>query len=204
MVGHPRALLLVLAVGVLGGCSAAEDAATADPTGSSDAITDAATPTVTEPTTADCAADESAPEDPPEHADVGTAIEYERVPPVSGRHWAQWPEITKTLYVAADRPELGELVHSQEHGWTIVWYDETVEPADLGDIATEIAIVPKIVIVPWTGADGAAFPPGKHVAFTHWEAGTEWRQFCAAADTDAILNFAERHPYTDAYEPSGP
>jgi hypothetical protein len=191
-------------------CASAEEASKADATRSSKATSATVTePTVTEPTvtdasTADCDVDESAPEDPPEHVDVSRAIEYDVVPPVSGPHRPQWPDITKTLYVSAERPELGELVHSQEHGWTIVWYDETVNPADLGDIAAEIAIAPKIVIVPWTSADGAAFPAGKHVALTHWEVGTEWRQFCAAADSAAILAFAERHPPTDAHEPSGP
>lgn len=218
MIVHRRGLLVVIAGCALVACSSAEQVSTTDPTRSSEATTTTATPatttatttaTSTEPSTGACAADESEPEQPPNHVDVGTTIHYSRVPPVSGRHWAQWPDITKTLYVAADRPELGELVHSQEHGWTIVWYDATVSPADLEDFAAEIESVPKLVVVPWTAEDGASFPAGKHVAFTHWEAtgvetGTEWRKFCAAADTDAILGFAERHPYTDAHEPSAP
>ncbi len=75
-------------------------------------------------------------------------------------------------------------MHSQEHGWTIVWYDEPV-------------------------ADESTFPDGTHVAVTHWTAtatkdGTEWRQFCATANTAAVSAFKRRHPSTDAHEPFGP
>lgn len=209
MIVHPRGLLVIMAAGVLVACSSAEQVSTGDAMRSSQMTSAVVTeptvtePTVPEPSAADCTADESHPEDPREHVDVGTAVEYDKVPPVSGTHWAQWPEITKSLYVSAERPELGELVHSQEHGWTIVWYDETVDPAELEDVAAEIAAT-KIVIMPWTSADGASFPAGKHIAITHWEAGTEWRQFCAAADAEAILDFAGRHPVTDAHEPTGP
>ena len=221
MTVHPRSLLVAMAGCALVACSSAEEVSTTDPTRRSLATTapastattataaTAATTTATEPRTGACAPDESEPEKPPSHVDVGTSIHYTGVPPVSGRHSAQWADITKTLYVSADRPELGELVHSQEHGWTIVWYDATVSPADLEDVAAEIESVPKVVIVPWTAEDGASFPAGKHVAFTHWEAtgagtGTEWRKFCAAANADSILDFAQRHPYTDAHEPSAP
>lgn len=210
MIVHPRALLVGLAGCFLVACSSAEEVSTADPTSSSEVTTEVTTApvtevsTVTEPSTGGCAAEESDPEDPASHVDVGAAIEYDGVPPVSGQHWAQWPDITKTLYVATERPELGELVHSQEHGWTIVWYDETVNPADLEGVVADVEVTPKIVVMPWTSADGASFPEGQHIAFTHWEAGTEWRQFCAAANADEILDFAERHPATDALEPSGP
>ncbi len=32
----------------------------------------------------------------------------------------------RKLYTKEDRPPLGRLVHNQEHGYTILWYDETI------------------------------------------------------------------------------
>jgi len=161
-----------------------------------------------------CAPEESNDEAPPAHVAVGTAMEYEGVPPVSGTHWSRWPDITKMLYVADDRPDLGELVHSQEHGWTFVWYDESVTGDEqamtyLTRVARQVAPRPKTAVVPWTSVDGEDFPKGMHVAITHWSAtraggGTEWRQFCTQPEVGAILAFVDRHPYTDAHEPDGP
>ena len=36
----------------------------------------------------------------------------------------------RKLYTADDRPELETLVHNLEHGYTILWYDETVAADD--------------------------------------------------------------------------
>ena len=150
----------------------------------------------------------------PEHVEQGTEMSYAGVPPVSGKHWAQWPDIVKTMYVADERPELGELVHSQEHGWSILWYDETIA-ADAAAMNTLRGVADqvdaenlnKVVIVPWTSDDGAAFPDGTHVALTHWgseEDGTEWRQFCATTSFAALAAFAARHPASTSFEPDAP
>jgi hypothetical protein len=151
---------------------------------------------------------------PPAHVTPGTAMTYTGVPPVSGTHWAQWPDITKTVYVADERPQLGELVHSQEHGWTIVWYDESIAGDDaamaqLRDVAGQVdaADLSKVVFVPWTSDDGDPFPDGMHVALTHWgveDDGTEWRQFCATPSLAAVVAFASRHPTSDSREPDAP
>jgi uncharacterized protein DUF3105 len=148
------------------------------------------------------------------HVEQGTTMDYSGVPPVSGKHWAQWPDIKKTLYAADERPELGQLVHSQEHGWTIVWYDDSIAGddaamSDLQSVAAQVddADLNKVVIVPWTSDDGDAFPDGMHVAFTHWgddDDGTEWRQFCAEPSADAIAAFVERHPSSESFEPDAP
>jgi hypothetical protein len=160
----------------------------------------------------DCGPDLAEPQVGNTHVEPGTDLDYEGVPPVSGDHWSQWPDIVKLVYAAEERPQLEELVHSQEHGWTMVWYDETVlaEPgADLESLAEQLDDegVDKLVFVPWTSDDGEPFPAGKHVALTHWGTegdGTEWRQFCAAPDVDAIKDFAERHPRTTSPEPNAP
>lgn len=141
-------------------------------------------------------------------------MSYRDVPPVSGPHWSRWPSLSQPLYVAADRPELGELVHSEEHGWTVVWYDVGVAAvvtalAQVQKVADQVegSGAAKVVFVPWTAADGDAFPAGRHIAITHWGAakgGREYRQFCVAASAGAVTDFVERHPYTESREPNGP
>ena len=53
------------------------------------------------------------------HAVEGTPLTYKFSPPTSGDHYPSW--ITKGFY---DEPRAdGNLVHSQEHGYVILWYD---------------------------------------------------------------------------------
>jgi hypothetical protein len=148
------------------------------------------------------------------HVDNGTAMDYEGVPPVSGLHWGQWPEITPQVYESDERPDVGELVHSQEHGWTIVWYDEALGDddaamAELQAASDEVndAGAVKVVFVPWSSDDGDAFPDDAQVAITHWtgpDDEREVRQFCASANAEAIAAFSERWPYDDSREPDAP
>jgi hypothetical protein len=149
-----------------------------------------------------------------DHEDPGTEMSYDGVPPASGVHWAEWEDLTVRVYEADERPEMGELVHSQEHGWTMVWYDETLadDEAAMAEVqaaadAVNAAGVTKVVFVPWTSDDGDAFPDDMHVAMSHWGGGedeTEYRQYCATVHPDAVLAFAERNPYTDSREPNAP
>ena len=84
----------------------------------------------------------------------------------------------------SDRPELESLVHNLEHGYTILWYDETI--ADDGDELNVIDGIAdkfrsdsdnlrlKFIAAPWTAEDekeSGKFPEGMHVAFSHWSAG---------------------------------
>ncbi len=170
--------------------------------------------TATDPDEGGCLAEQSNAEAAAGHVDDGDPVVYAGVPPVSGRHWRTWPDIAKVFYVAEERPELARLVHSQEHGWTFVWYDESVADdeqamGEVQQVADDIEGLSKIAVVPWTVADGSTFPDGTHVAVTHWTAtankeGTEWRQFCAAANAPAVSAFTKRHPSADAHEPYGP
>ena len=170
--------------------------------------------TGTDPSQGGCLDEQSDAAADAHHVDPGTTMEYTGVPPVSGKHWGQWPDISKTLYVIDERPDLGELVHSQEHGWTMVWYDESIADDDkamtnLEVVASQVddADLTKVVIVPWTSDDGDAFPDQTHVALTHWgndDDGTEWRQFCAEPNVDAIVAFSGRHPSSESDEPDSP
>lgn len=149
-----------------------------------------------------------------DHEDPGTDMNYEGVPPASGIHWGEWEDLTVRVYAADERPDMGELVHSQEHGWTFVWYDETIAGDETAMAAVDDAAAAveesgqiKVAFMPWTEDDGDAFPDGMHVAMTHWSGGddeTEYRQYCASADGDAVLAFASRNPYTDSREPDAP
>ena len=88
----------------------------------------------------------------------------------------------RKFYTADDRPALEALVHNLEHGYTILWYDETIaKDADRArrrsrrSPASSAAhdFRDKFIAAPWTSSDedGATFPDGQHVAFTHWSAG---------------------------------
>lgn len=54
-----------------------------------------------------------------DHLDEGSKTEYKSNPPTSGNHYASW--ISKGFY---DTPRSdGNLVHSLEHGYVIIWYN---------------------------------------------------------------------------------
>jgi hypothetical protein len=128
----------------------------------------------------------------------------------------------RKLYSEGDRPELGALVHNLEHGYTILWYDETV--ADDADQMTELRGIAdkfegtsnlrfKFKAVPWLESDGQAFPDDQHIAFTHWSIGGAdqdpagggqvgvW-QYCSAVSGEALNDFMLKYPYMDSPEPN--
>ena len=118
-----------------------------------------------------------------DHRATGERILYEDTPPAFGPHWGDWlqPTEVRRFYTADDRPPVERLVHSLEHGWTILWYDDTVAAddaatADLDAIASKFTDVTdadqKIIIAPWTADDGGEpFPDDTHLALTHWSMG---------------------------------
>ena len=156
-----------------------------------------------------------------DHVEVGTPMSYPDAPPAFGTHWNMWDTIDRKLDTVSDRPELGELVHNLEHGYTILWYDETI--ADSGDAMDTLRgmtsklqgttnLRDKFKAVPWTSEDGKAFPKGQHVAFTHWSVGgvgeTDpakqvgvW-QYCSEVSGAALDQFMEDYPYMDSSEPA--
>jgi hypothetical protein len=109
-------------------------------------------------------------------------------------------------------------VHNLEHGYTILWYDETV--ADDPDKMIEIEGIAKkldvsdsnfrfkFIAAPWTSDDvkeGKAFPEGKHIALSHWKGGDKtegiW-QYCTEPSGEALADFMKDYPYTDSPEPN--
>ena len=129
----------------------------------------------------------------------------------------------RKLYTKSDRPRLEMLVHKMEHGYTILWYDETV-----ADDSDQMLILQgirdkmlgtsnmrlKFKAVPWTKEDGKAFPDGQHIAFTHWAKESEEKgakedeavgvwQYCSEPSGEALNEFMLEYDYTNSPEPNG-
>ncbi|MDQ3276405.1 MAG: DUF3105 domain-containing protein, partial [Actinomycetota bacterium] len=58
-------------------------------------------------------------------AAVDAQFQYS-APPASGNHSSRWAVLSPPFYGVADRPKVSVLVHNLEHGYNILWYDETV------------------------------------------------------------------------------
>ncbi len=149
-------------------------------------------------------------------------VDYTYAPPTFGDHWLDENSpapISRRFYTPDDRPELESLVHNLEHGFTILWYDETA--ADDSTMLAQVkAIAAKLddndtnnrlsfIAAPWTEEDGKAFPDGQHIAYTHWRLDKKsqkqfgvW-QYCSEPSGEALEDFMVEYPYTDAPEPIG-
>jgi Protein of unknown function (DUF3105) len=155
-----------------------------------------------------------------EHKQVGTTIDYADAPPAFGPHYPTPAPFARKFYTADDRPQLEYVVHNLEHGYTLLWYDDTVAK-DKDQLAVVKAIAAKFegtkltdkfIALPWTSKDGKAFPGGKHVALTHWSNGGAptdvskqqgiW-QYCSSPSGKAVSTFVKDFPYTDSPEPQG-
>ena len=51
---------------------------------------------------------------------------YTDSPPAFGKHYITPDAMARKFYTDKDRPALGTLVHNEEHGYTILWYDDTI------------------------------------------------------------------------------
>ena len=149
-----------------------------------------------------------------QHLDSGTKIPYPASPPSFGQHWGnflQGSEI-RPFYTTQDRPEVERLVHSLEHGHTILWYDDTVKPGskaynDIQTMAEKVDSSEKLMSAPWTSADGGSFPDGMHVALTHWTGPENQEgitQYCAAPSGAVVQSFMDDYPTSNSPEPGAP
>jgi len=150
---------------------------------------------------------------------VAPPVDYPHAPPAFGPHTAETAPPGVTFYSGADRPLVENLVHNLEHGYTILWYDDTIadDPEALAQV--EAIAQPfagrqdpggKFIAAPWSGDDGEVFPEGKHVALTHWSADGEaasdqgqgdWL-FCEEPSAEVVTDFMAKFPPTDALEPN--
>lgn len=150
-----------------------------------------------------------------QHINAPTKIPYSQAPPAFGKHWPNYLQGSelRSFYTEQDRPEIERLVHSLEHGHTIIWYDETVKPGsktykDIQAIAGKFdAETDKVMAAPWNKSDGGSFPSGKHVATTHWTGPEDQKgvtQYCAKASGKVIGDFIDDYPAGNAPEPGAP
>ncbi|KQW49414.1 hypothetical protein ASC77_12150 [Nocardioides sp. Root1257] len=163
-----------------------------------------------------------------QHVPVDTPVDYSTAPPAFGAHWNQAglapASFSRKFYTADDRPALEALVHNLEHGYTILWYDDTI--ANDKTALNEVEAISrkfggddfrnKFIAAPWKSSDedGAKFPDGQHIAFTHWSAGGNGEtdtskqvgafQYCSAVSGAALSAFMDTYPYTDSPEPTVP
>jgi hypothetical protein len=129
-----------------------------------------------------------------QHVPDGTDIEYKDAPPAFGEHYPEPDGMERKLYTEDDRPPLGELVHNLEHGYTILWYDQSI--ADDGSQMDELrGIADKL----------------QGTGMTHWSKGgvgddaTDKQvgvfQYCTDVSGAALKDFMLEYPYTDSPEP---
>jgi hypothetical protein len=155
-----------------------------------------------------------------QHRPTGETIPYKDTPPAFGPHWADYlqPNEVRKFYTD-DRPPVERLVHSLEHGWSILWYDDTIagDATAVDDLRAIAAKFPdiqdpdqKIIVAPWTADDGGgAFPDDAHLAFTHWSMGGTngnpsgqrgiW-EYCSKVSGEAVADFMSDYPSSDAPE----
>lgn len=146
-----------------------------------------------------------------QHESPGTPIKYDAAPPAFGSHWGNFlsgVEI-RNFYSVEDRPQIERLVHSLEHGHTILWYDDSVKPGtdsyrQIEEIAGKLKAEDYFMAAPWTAKDGGAFPEGTHVALTHWTGPDKQQgitQYCAKPSGDVVQQFMKDYDKMDAPEP---
>lgn len=155
-----------------------------------------------------------------DHKPEGQKIFYDAAPPASGPHYAVTAPMSRKFYTEQDRPQIENLVHNLEHGYNILWYDETVaeddeQVAQIKAIANKFPGTSdpehKFIAAPWTSEDGEPFPDGAHIALTHWSMGGTngnpegqqgIHQYCAAVSGEVVADFVEDYPFTDSPEPN--
>lgn len=154
-----------------------------------------------------------------DHREIGTQITYQDSPPAYGPHYDRTAGFSRKFYSPSDRPEVEYLVHNLEHGYNILWYDETI--ANNSEALSQVKGIAskfegteptdKFIAVPWTEEDGAPFPDGAHIALTHWSLGDPEKQeqvgvwkYCDKPSGEVVADFVEEYPYTDSPEPNAP
>lgn len=150
-----------------------------------------------------------------QHIDPPKKISYEQAPPAFGPHWPNYLQGSelRSFYTESDRPEIERLVHSLEHGHTIIWYDETVKPGSPAYAAVRAIAArydpetDKIMAAPWNAKDGGSFPGGRHIALTHWTGPEKQKgitQYCKSPSGAVLKKYIKAHPANSAPEPEAP
>lgn len=150
-----------------------------------------------------------------EHIPAPTPIPYADAPPSFGAHRPSPAAFERKFYTARDRPEIATLVHNLEHGYVILWYDDTVakdsKQLDAIEAISKKMKDQRFIAAPWTSKDGKAFPSGKHIATTRWTADAKnpsdedkqrgnW-QYCGGVSGKVVGSFVDKWPNAESPEP---
>lgn len=115
-----------------------------------------------------------------DHVDEGTQIEYNSTPPTSGPHYAQ-PSPTGFF---TDPVEPERLVHNEEHGQIVFWYDSAAPQATIDSIEAYVEASPgALVATPYEQV-----PSGSEFSMTAWGAS----QSCVEVSQEVLDNFRAR------------
>jgi Protein of unknown function (DUF3105) len=143
------------------------------------------------------------------HVTEGTVEKYKTVPPSYGPHWPTPVVGSRPFYTAKDRPEMEQLVHNLEHGYTIIWYDDTVKGAQLTALknlsssarARSETAPSKFIVSAWNDSYGK-FPTGKHIGISHWGTADSHVQLCGKVSGAIVNTFIKNYPAADSPEPA--
>jgi hypothetical protein len=131
-------------------------------------------------------------------------VSYATVPPTSGPHFITPSPFNRRFYTLADRPAMEQLVHNLEHGYVVVWYDDTVPRDQLAALRILAGGGPasaqrlRFIVTPWDPRYGD-LGTDRHVAIAAWG----HRQTCRGVSGAEITRFRRRFPVTAAPEPMG-
>jgi hypothetical protein len=142
------------------------------------------------------------------HVAQGTVEKYKTVPPSYGPHWPEPVTNARPFYTVKDRPEMEQLVHNLEHGYTVIWYDDTIKGDQLSALkdlsssarSRDETAPSKFIVSAWDDAYGE-FPAGKHLGISHWGAKDSDVQLCGKVSGKVVDSFITKHPATDTPEP---
>lgn len=147
-----------------------------------------------------------------QHVQVGERVDYAHVPPSSGKHYSNPVSFdARPFFTLKDMPPVENLVHNLEHGYTVLWYDPDLPEADREEIeglARKLrneAQYQQFIATAWDKNYGE-FRKGKHVALSHWSDKDDsgethgHRLLCAAASGEAVRDFMDKFPASDAPE----
>ncbi len=147
-----------------------------------------------------------------QHVAPPTPIRYPDAPPAFGKHWPNFltGSELRTFYTRSDVPQIERLVHSLEHGHTILWYDDTVKQGSkdyqaIQQMGQKLGLDSYFIAAPYvTKTDGGTFPKGKHVALTHWTGPDSQKgvwEYCGRPSGSVVQSFMEKYPPSSAPEP---
>jgi hypothetical protein len=123
-------------------------------------------------------------------AEMPDLSEYPSVPPASGPHNNQ--PLPAGVYDTA--PDIGQAIHSLEHGGVIVWFSSTVPNSQLEELRTFVDdpdnqdhLIMALYDYPDQGAAGQ-LPRGRSMALAAWHR----VQLCDKVSADVVESFVDR------------